>query len=269
MTMGMLTSISTRLAAFMAALAALCSCTEENRAEDFLPPRFLDVSARIEDGEAILGATLSSGRVEGCGFILTNPEGLAGTYPCTISDTRFETRAAADGHGMYRCVAFAEAGGAKVYSDTMDVLSPFRTGDLVDRGGLGIVFSTGQDGSALIVSVEETAWKPWNMSLDWCRKYGDGSWDMPDISQLDLLSKEFENVNRALSEKGFKPLCSDNYCYWSSTPNEEDGNYYYRERLYDGLILNYGLDEHKESTANFTRAVKAITPYYTTDKTAP
>ena len=57
--------------------------------------------------------------------------------------------------------------------------------------------------------------------------------------------------------------------YQVAAVESEDGNYYYRERLYDGLILNYGLDEHKESTANFTRAVKEITPYYTTDKTAP
>lgn len=82
---------------------------------------------------------------------------------------------------------------------------------------------------------------------------------MPSISQLSLIHRAFVPVNQALKALGATPLCTDNYCYWSSTEYEKEPGYYYRERLWDGLILCYGSDEYLTSTMNLTRAVRPVT----------
>lgn len=81
---------------------------------------------------------------------------------------------------------------------------------------------------------------------------------MPSISQLSLIHRAFVPVNQALKALGATPLCTDNYCYWSSTEYEKEPGYYYRERLWDGLILCYGSDEYQSSTMNLTRAVRPV-----------
>lgn len=134
-----------------------------------------------------------------------------------------------------------------------------RIGTLVDAGGKGILFSIDPDGqTGWLVSAGEVFQRPWQDALEWCRKYGDGTWDMPDIEQLNQIHLVFETINKTLTEEGLTPLCTRNYCYWSRSSYEKDPNYRYRMRLWDGLTLCYGSDEHISSTMNYTRAVKQI-----------
>ena len=134
-------------------------------------------------------------------------------------------------------------------------------GTPVDTGGArGIVFSVDRERSeALVVSVDEISGKPWNTAVCWCEAYGDGSWHMPDISELNLLHKAFYPVTKALIAGGFTPLYNENKCYWSSTVISYSDEFRQRERIWDGTILtDPGADEHINSTANFTRAVKRV-----------
>ena len=123
----------------------------------------------------------------------------------------------------------------------------------------GILFWVAEDGrSGLMLSLDELQWEPWPQAEQWCREYGSGGWSMPTIAQLGLIHEAFVPVNRALKERHATTLCTDNFCYWSSTPYEKAPGYYYRERLWDGMILCYGSDEHLTSTMNLTRAVRPV-----------
>lgn len=135
-----------------------------------------------------------------------------------------------------------------------------RIGEVVEAGGAeGIIFWTdGKD--ALVVSVDEISGKDWNASLNWCKSYGDGSWDMPDIDQLILLSNHFYKVTKSLRSGGFTELYNHNGFYWSSTENQKFVGYYYSQRLWDCKSnTNASFDEHTSSLSNRTRAVRMIT----------
>ena len=154
----------------------------------------------------------------------------------------------------------------RIPEETMVTFRPSETLDerigmrVVADGDPGILFWVSEDGkSGLMVSTEELQWEPWAKAERWCRQYGSGGWAMPSISQLSLIHRAFVPVNQALKALGATPLCTDNYCYWSSTEYEKEPGYYYRERLWDGLILCYGSDEHQSSTMNLTRAVRPVT----------
>ena len=82
---------------------------------------------------------------------------------------------------------------------------------------------------------------------------------MPTIDELTLIHGNFSAINAGLKSSGYTQLTTANKCYWSSTVNPNNSNYYYRERVYDGAIFrNAGNDENASSTANYTRAVKSL-----------
>ena len=126
----------------------------------------------------------------------------------------------------------------------------------------------------LLMSVTEVHNLNHTDSNIWCESYGTG-WRMPTIDELTLIHSSFALLNEKLEASGFQQLATSNQCYWSNTVNPNNSNYYYRERLYDGLILrNTGSDERISSTSNYTRAVKSITRseiihYLPTDPTEP
>ncbi len=143
--------------------------------------------------------------------------------------------------------------GQDVYSNDIKV------GEIVNASGVGVVAWISDDGgAALLVSVSELQGKNWTTSNDWCSSYGDG-WRMPTIDELTLIHGNFSAINAGLKSSGYTQLTTADKCYWSSTVNPTNSNYYYRERVHDGTIFtNKGNDESVSSTANYTRAVKTV-----------
>lgn len=131
--------------------------------------------------------------------------------------------------------------------------------DIFDFDGIGVVgWVSDNESQAMLVSVAETQNQDWTTSNAWCKSYGEG-WRMPTIQELTLIHNNFDAINASLSEAGYSQLTTQNKCYWSSTVNPNNADYYYRERLKDGLVLtNCGSDEKATSKANYTRAVKLI-----------
>ena len=132
-------------------------------------------------------------------------------------------------------------------------------GEIVNASGIGVVAWVSDDGkTALLLSASELQGKNWTTSNDWCGSYGDG-WRMPTIDELTLIHGNFSAINAGLKSSGYTQLTTANKCYWSSTVNPTNSNYYYRERVHDGTIFtSTGGDEKVSSTANYTRAVKTV-----------
>lgn len=237
-------------------LLSLFSCTRENRADEFKAPEFLYAEAVSENGLIFLRAALTSGRADQCGFIMKDAAGNSSTYVCDVSGGRFEFQPEERYvYGKYSCEAFAKAGGSVIHSEPFPVMLPFREGQLV---GKGVVYRTSEDGgTAMVLSTDELAWQPWDIAYEWCLNHGEG-WAMPSIEELTSISRVFDKVNKTLGDNNLPKLCTENYCYWSSTPYEGDSDYFYRERLWDGLILCYGSDEYNLSEMNLTRAVRQV-----------
>ena len=121
---------------------------------------------------------------------------------------------------------------------------------------MGVVFWVSENGrSYYLVSVSEIQKQIWQVSYDWCKSYGDGSWDMPTIDELTLLHNAFSTINTVLKNSGYTVLSSSN-CYWSQTVSPGGSNYRYRERLDTGNIYHTGNDEYIGSKMNYTRAIK-------------
>lgn len=136
-----------------------------------------------------------------------------------------------------------------------------KLGMLVEAGGAkGILFQVSYNGKdGLIVSVDEIEGQDWNTSLNWCKSYGDGSWDMPDMKQLNYLHRAFYPVTKALKAGGFTPLYNQNGFYWSSTVDSPDDSCRQCQRLWDGVTYDPASpDGHISSLSNRTRAVKMI-----------
>ena len=142
-------------------------------------------------------------------------------------------------------------------SNEQEEIPPF--GTIMDSSGMGIVVWVSDDNrTGMLMSAEELHNEDWPSSNSWCESYGEG-WRMPTIGELTLISNNYSQINNALKAGNYSQLLSEYFCYWSSTVNPSDSNYYYRERLNDGSVFkNTSYYEHKSSTFNFTRAVKTI-----------
>ena len=142
---------------------------------------------------------------------------------------------------------------------TASQTNSYNIGDIVDSDGVGVVVWVSNDGgSALLMSVTEPAQDTWNNSNTWCTSYGN-NWRMPTIDELTLIHNSFLIINSSFYQHGYSKLTTGDYCHWSCTVNPSNSDYFYRERLHDGTIRAFtGADEHKNSTANYTRAVKTI-----------
>ena len=132
-----------------------------------------------------------------------------------------------------------------------------------NAGAKGIVYHVSDDGKEMdMVSVNECRFLPWDQSLAWCRSYGDGTWDMPFIEDLSIISDHFNEINAVLTANGYPHLATqqENRCYWSQTLYGSE--YAYREQLSSGDIYYVGSDERLGSTWNYCRAVKhLVSPY--------
>jgi transglutaminase/protease-like cytokinesis protein 3 len=110
----------------------------------------------------------------------------------------------------------------------------------------------------MLMSVEELHDKDWPSSNSWCESYGEG-WRMPTIDELTIIARKFTQINAILKANNYTLLTTANKCYWSSTVNPSNSDYYYREKLCDGTVFkNTGNDEKVSSKANYTRAIKML-----------
>ena len=131
-----------------------------------------------------------------------------------------------------------------------------------NTGAKGIVYYVSDDGKEMdMVSVNECRFLPWDQSLAWCRSYGDGTWEMPFIEDLSIISDHFNEINAVLTANGYPHLATqqEDRCYWSQTLYGSE--YAYREQLSSGNIYYIGSDERLVSTMNYCRAVKRLGDY--------
>jgi hypothetical protein len=135
----------------------------------------------------------------------------------------------------------------------------YSVGELLDSDGYGVVCWVSEDKTqAMLMSATELQGNDWPDSNNWCNSYGN-SWRMPTIEELTQIYSNFSLINSSLANAGYTLLTTANKCYWSSTVNPSNSDYYYRERLYDGRIFtSCGSDEKSTSKANYTRAVKML-----------
>ena len=174
-----------------------------------------------------------------------------GTYTFDIASSTIRMRSGT--------ITFSTAGGSFSQNVTIRQAGEqvYNIGDIVNCNGIGIVCGT-INGSVLLMSVGELAFQNWANSNTWCNNYGEGGWRMPTIDELSLIASHFTTINESLSANRYTTLTTDNYCHWSGTVNPNNSNYYYRERLNNGTIYSYGSDEHVNSKANYTRAVRFL-----------
>jgi hypothetical protein len=104
-------------------------------------------------------------------------------------------------------------------------------GTIVESSGVGLVVWVSDDNSAaMLMSVEELHDKDWPSSNSWCESYGEG-WRMPTIDELTIIARKFTQINAILKANNYTLLTTANKCYWSSTVNPSNSDYYYREKL--------------------------------------
>ena len=129
-------------------------------------------------------------------------------------------------------------------------------GDYTDKYGGGVVCWLSPDGKECnLLSRFDIFGLNWYEAAEWCASYGDGTWRLPSIEELNDVYQNLDAVNRSLSDNKCVPICLENYCYWSST---ENGDYALRFHFNDGVIFYEGTDELKTCTYNYTRAVKTV-----------
>lgn len=192
--------------AFICALLVACSSRESAQ---FAPPRFVSVQSEVTGRNAVtLSCTLSSDRVETCGFLYGADGNLDHRLECGLTGLSFEAVVSGfTDETSFTWCAYASAGGAEIRSDCgtfrTSALDPVPVPDPVFREWLQQSRDSDGDG---IFSYADAA-KVVSISLCPSNEYGirslQGIEYMPDLEEIDCSGEMSADLSRALGTLEF------------------------------------------------------------------